>query len=123
MAEAEDLKSSKCGFDPHRGHVDVKTEITLREPTICRRASREADPLRCRHARLDTKPGLLKMMAPSSTKVSSKWPSSVITVASFRASFSGVRRRSRAAIPESMTWIFGCTLVRAIRVLPQAGNR
>jgi hypothetical protein len=21
MAEAEDLKSSKCGFDPHRGHV------------------------------------------------------------------------------------------------------
>ena len=20
MAEAEDLKSSKCGFDPHRGH-------------------------------------------------------------------------------------------------------
>ena len=21
MAEAEDLKSSKCGFDPHRGHA------------------------------------------------------------------------------------------------------
>ena len=21
MAEAEDLKSSKCGFDPHSGHV------------------------------------------------------------------------------------------------------
>ena len=20
MAEADDLKSSKCGFDPHRGH-------------------------------------------------------------------------------------------------------
>ena len=24
MAEAEDLKSSKCGFDPHSGHQFVR---------------------------------------------------------------------------------------------------
>ena len=24
MAEAEDLKSSKCGFDPHSGHLLAK---------------------------------------------------------------------------------------------------
>ena len=27
MAEAEDLKSSKCGFDPHRGHNEISACI------------------------------------------------------------------------------------------------
>ena len=27
MAEADDLKSSKCGFDPHRGHDQSSNEI------------------------------------------------------------------------------------------------
>jgi hypothetical protein len=27
MAEADDLKSSKCGFDPHRGHHASKQKL------------------------------------------------------------------------------------------------
>ena len=30
MAEAEDLKSSQCGFDPHRGHNNlISTEVNV----------------------------------------------------------------------------------------------
>ena len=30
MAEAEDLKSSKCGFDPHRGHAGFPKNESLK---------------------------------------------------------------------------------------------
>ena len=33
MAEAEDLKSSKCGFDPHSGHESLEMYVPVLSPT------------------------------------------------------------------------------------------
>jgi hypothetical protein len=36
MAEAEDLKSSQCGFDPHSGHhLCVNGDIYLTAQLVC----------------------------------------------------------------------------------------
>lgn len=55
--------------------------------------------------------------------VLSRWPNCRSAVASRLASRSAERPRSRAAMPESTTCSLGSLVVRARRVVPQAGRR
>jgi hypothetical protein len=57
------------------------------------------------------------------TKVSTRWPSSVSEVGSRRVSLSGVSRSSRSATPESRTCTLGAEDEREVKVLHQAASR
>jgi hypothetical protein len=117
-----------CGRRKH-----AREAVARRRRSGDSRARRNAPPLASRgadrHRRVSV--GVPPVARPTSAPLlgragsrprwSRGFPNSVNAVV-LRASFCGVRRSSRAATPESRTWIFSDAVDRALSVMPQAGN-